>query len=140
MLAEFCEDAAGRFWMEEGDVQPLSTLTGLLVDEAYALLRNFGKTFGHTVLHAEGYVVYALVALVEPLLDGALGACRLQQLQLHLATAQESGLHLLVFNNFCCITLQAQHVCEERQALFDALDGNAQMLNVGNLQTFYDLK
>ena len=58
--------------MEEGDVQPLSTLTGLLVDQAHALLRYFCQTFGNTVLYAECYVVNTLVALVEPLLDGAL--------------------------------------------------------------------
>ena len=57
--------------MQEGDVQTLGTLAGLLVDEAYALLADLGQTLGHTVLHAERYVVYALVALVEPLLDGA---------------------------------------------------------------------
>ena len=73
MFAKFREDAAGRFWMEEGDVQPLSTLTGLLVDQAHALLRYFCQTFGNTVLNAECHMVNTLVAFVEPLLDGALG-------------------------------------------------------------------
>ena len=39
----------------------------------------------------------------------------------------------LVLYYFCCITLQTQHVCEERQAFLNALNGNAQMLNVRNL-------
>jgi hypothetical protein len=58
--------------MEEGDVQTLSTLTGLLVDQADALLRYFCKTFGYTVLYTEGYMVYTFVAFVEPFLNGAL--------------------------------------------------------------------
>ena len=59
--------------MEEGDVQAFGTLAGLLVNQAYALLRHFCQTFGNTVLYAECHVVNTLVALVEPLLDGALG-------------------------------------------------------------------
>ena len=73
MLTKFCENTAGRLRMEEGDVQALSTLTRLLVDEAYALLGYFCQTFSHTVLNAECHVVNTLVALVEPRLDGALG-------------------------------------------------------------------
>jgi len=73
MFAEFCENTASRLRMQEGDVQALGTLTRLLVNEAYALLRHFCQTFGNTVLYAESYMVNTLIALVEPLLDGALG-------------------------------------------------------------------
>ena len=123
--------------MQEGNVQTFSALTRFLVNQTHALLADLSQSFGYTVFHTEGYMVNALVAFVEPLLDCALGTCRLQQFQLHLATAQEGGLHFLVFHYFSCITLQAQHVSEERQALFDALDGYAQMLNVRNLHSSF---
>ena len=58
------------------------------------------------------------------------------KLQLHLAALQEGGLHFLILHSFHCVTLQAEHVLEERQALFNALDGNAQVLNVRN---FHDV-
>ena len=119
--------------MEEGNVEAFGALAWSLVNEADALLADLGQSFGYTVLNAEGYVVHALVALVEPLLDGALGACRLQEFQLHLTALQESGLYFLVFYNLDVVTLQTQHVLKVRQAFFNALDGNAQMLNVRNL-------
>jgi hypothetical protein len=58
--------------MQEGNVQTLGTLARLLVNQTHALLRYLGEAFSHTVLYAESYVVYTLIALVEPLLDGAL--------------------------------------------------------------------
>ena len=122
--------------MQECDVQTLGTLAGLLVDEAHTLFTDFGESTGHTVLNAESYVMHTLVALVKPFLNGALGRCRLEQFQLHLTAAKEGGLHLLVLYYFCCITLQAQHVSEIRQALLNALNCDAQMLNVGNLNIF----
>ena len=130
VFAELGEDAAGGLRVEEGDVQAFGTLAGLLVDEAHALLADLGECVGNAVLDAEGDVVYTLVALVEPLLNGAFGRCGLEELELHLTALQEGGLHLLVLDDFRCITLQAQHVLEERQTLFNTLDGNAQMLNV----------
>jgi hypothetical protein len=58
--------------MQESNVQALGTLTRLLVNQANALLRYFSETVGYTVLNAESNMMYTLVALVEPLLDGAL--------------------------------------------------------------------
>ena len=98
--------------MQEGNVQTLGTLAGLLVNEANSLTVTLYEGFLHAILYAECNVVYALVTFVEPLLDGAIGACRLQQFQLYLATFQESSLYFLVFYYFCCITLQAQHLSE----------------------------
>jgi len=71
--------------MEEGDVQPLSTLAGSLVNQTDTLLRNFSEGIGNAVLNAEGYVMNALVAFVNPLLDSALWGCWLQQFEFHLA-------------------------------------------------------
>ena len=130
MFTKFGEDTAGGFRMQEGDVQSLGTLARCLVNETQPLLVALGQCVGYTVLYAEGYVVYALVALVEPLLDSTLGRCRLQKLKLNLAALQESGSYFLVFYYFNVVTLQAQHVLKVRQALFDALNGYAQMLNV----------
>ena len=57
--------------MQEGDIQALSALTRCLVDETYALLADFCQRVGNTILDAECYMVNALVALVEPLLNCA---------------------------------------------------------------------
>ena len=59
--------------MQEGDVQLLGTLARLLVDETNALLADLSQCVGYAILDAECHVVNTLVALVEPLLDGALG-------------------------------------------------------------------
>ena len=91
--------------MQEGDVQTLGTLAWLLVYEADTLLADLSQCVGHTIFYAECYVVNALVALVQPLLDSALRRCGLQQFQLHLTAAQEGGLYFLVLYNFSCITL-----------------------------------
>ena len=72
MLAELGEDAHGALRVQEGDLQTVGTLAGSLVDEADALLADLSQSVGYAVLYAESYVVYAFVALVEPLLDGAL--------------------------------------------------------------------
>ena len=87
MFTKLGKNAAGGLRMQEGDVQTLSTLTGSLVNQADTLLTHFCQCVGHTVLYAESHMVYTLVALVEPFLNGALGRCRLKQLQLHLTAA-----------------------------------------------------
>ena len=116
--------------MQEGDVQTFGTLAGLLVNEAYALLANLCQCFGYTILYAECYVVNTLVAFVQPFLDGALRRCGLQQLKFNLAALQEGGLYFLVLYRLNGITLQPQYILKEWKALFNALDSDAQMLNV----------
>ena len=59
--------------MQEGDVQLLSTLARLLVNQTDTLSTNLSQRIGYTVLDAESYMVNTLVALIKPLLDGALG-------------------------------------------------------------------
>jgi hypothetical protein len=46
----------------------------------------------------------------------------------------------LVLYYFNVVTLQAEHVLKELQALFNALNGIAQMLNVRNLHIFLMLE
>ena len=118
--------------MQESNVQTLGTLTGLLVNQTDTLFSNLSQSVGNSILNAECYMVYTLIAFVEPLLDGALRTCRLQKFQLDFTTLQESGFHFLIFYSFYCITLQAQYILKERKAFFNALDGDAQMLNVRN--------
>ena len=104
MFAKLGQHAASRLRVEEGDVELLGTLARSLVDEADALAVALCQSIGHTVLNAESHVVHTLVALVEPLLDGALGRCRLKQFELCLAALQEGCLHLLVFYYFYYIS------------------------------------
>ena len=72
MLAELGQNATGALRVKEGNVQTLSALARFLIDEADTLLADLSQSFGNSVLYAESYMVHTLVALVEPLLDGAL--------------------------------------------------------------------
>jgi len=110
-------------------VQTVSTIAGSLVDETDALAVAHGESLANTVFNFEGNMVYALAAIIEELLYGTLGACGLQEFQLHLANLEESGLHFLVFYNFCFVNFQTENVLEEGQYLVDALHSDAQMFN-----------
>ena len=92
--------------MEECDVQTVGTVTGSLVDEADALAVAHGECFAHTVFNLEGNMVNALATVVEELLNGAFGACGLQEFQLNFADLEESSLYLLVFYNLDVVALQ----------------------------------
>jgi hypothetical protein len=59
--------------MQESNIQALGTLARLLVNQTNALLADLSQPLGDTILYTEGYVVNALIALIEPLLDSALG-------------------------------------------------------------------
>ena len=87
MFTKFCQDAAGALRMQEGDVETLGTLAGLLVDEAHTFVADLSQGIGHPILNAEGYMVHTLVTLVEPFLNGALGRCGLQQFSPHFRKA-----------------------------------------------------
>ena len=97
--------------MQEGDVQLLCALARLLVDETNALLADLSQCVGYAVLYAECDVVYTLVALVQPLLNGALRRCWLQQFQLHLTAAQEGSLHSVKYGRLSSILWTAMPRC-----------------------------
>lgn len=110
-------------------MEAVSALSGSLVDETDALLVAHGEGFAHAVFHLEGNMVNASATIVQELLDGAFGASRLQEFELHLTHLQESGLYLLVFYNFSFVNLQSENVLEIGQYGVDTLYGDAQMLN-----------
>ena len=115
--------------MQEGNVQTIGTLARSLVNEAYALLVTHGKSFAHTILHLECYMMNATSAVVQELLYGALGACGLQQFQFNLANLQEGSLYLLVFHHFGLVDIKSQYIAEIGQHGINALHGNAQVFN-----------
>ena len=115
--------------MQEGNVQAIGTLAGSFVDKADALLVAHGQSLAHAILNLEGYVMDTATTVVEILLDGALGARGLQQLQLHLTNLHEGGLHFLVLNNFGLVNFQAQYVAEVGHNGVNRLNGDAQMLD-----------
>ena len=121
--------------MQESDVEVLCALAWSLVDKAYALFVTLCQSIGNTVLYTESNVVNTMVALIEPLLYGALRRCWLEKLKLNLATLEESSLHLLVFHYFHCVTLQSQYVLKVWERLLNALDCYAQVLNMRNLHS-----
>ena len=110
-------------------MEAVGTVTGSLVDETDALLVAHGECFAHAVFHLERNVVNATSAVVEELLNGAFGACGLEEFEFHLADFQKSGLDLLVFYNFSFVHFQSEDVAEVGQYLVDALHRDAQMFN-----------
>ena len=115
LLAKFCQHAACRFRMQEGYVEVLGSFPRRFVDKAQALAFAFGQGVAYSVFDAEGYVVYAVVALVKPFLDSALGRRRLKQFKLHLAAFEKGGLDFLVCDLFYCVTLKAIPKCSIRE-------------------------
>ena len=107
LLAKFCENSASRFRMEECDVQTISTLTGSFVNKADALLIAHSESLAHTIFNLEGNMMNTTTTIVEELLNGAFGACWLQQLQFHYTHLQEGCLHFLVFYDFGLVNFQA---------------------------------
>ena len=110
-------------------MEAVGTIAGSLVDKADALTVAHGECFAHSVFYLEGNVVNALAAIVEELLNGALGASRLEEFEFNFADLEESGLYLLVFYCFCFVNFQSEDVAEVGQYFVDALHGDAQMLN-----------
>ena len=130
ILAEFGEDSDGALRMQECDVEAVSTFAGSGINEADSLLIALGKRTCHAVFNAEGHMVYALVALVEPFLDGALGACGLEEFQLDLTDLEEGSLNFLILDHFGLVTFQSKDIFEIRQHLINTLYSNAQVLNL----------
>lgn len=91
--------------MEECNAETISTTTGSLVDKTNALLVAHCESLAYAILNLESYMVNTLAAIVEELLDGAIGTCGLKKLNLNLTNLQESGLNLLVLNNLTLIIL-----------------------------------
>ena len=116
--------------MQESNIEAFSTFTRSLVNQANALTIAFGKCFGNTVFNAECNMMNALVAFVEPFLNGALRRCGLKQLKFYLATFQECGLYFLVGHFFNGVALKSKNVFEIRQSLFDTGNGNSQVFDV----------
>lgn len=118
--------------MQESNLQAVCTATGSLVDKADTLGIALSQRIGNTILNLEGYVVNALAAIVQELLNGALGACGLQQLNLDLTNLQEGGLYLLILYYLLLVELKAQNVCVVRQYVSNALNSNAEDLLYGS--------
>ena len=122
VLAKFCQNSARVFRMQECDVEVLSTFARSLVDETNTLAVAFSQRISYTILNAECYVVNALVAFVQPFLNGTLRRCGLKELKFNFTALEKSGLHLLVFHFFYGITLQSKNVLEVGKCLFNALN------------------
>ena len=128
-FTQLSEDAASALGMQESDFQTVCTTAGSLVDKADAVCFALCQSLCYTVFNLEGNVVNATAAIVKELLDGALGAGGLEQLNLDFANLKESGLYLLVFNNLLLVELQTENVGVVGENLCDVLDSNAQVFN-----------
>ena len=115
--------------MQEGNLQTISTATGSFVDKTDAICIALCQSLGYTILYLEGYMVNATATIVQELLDGAFGACGLQQLNFYFAYLEECGLYLLVLNNLFLVELQSENVGVVGENFCNVLDGNAQMFD-----------
>ena len=128
-FAQLSEDATSALGMQEGDFQTVCATTGSLVYQADAICLALCQGFCYAIFNLEGNMVNAATAIVQELLDCALGACGFQQLNLYLTNLEEGGLHLLVFNNLLLVELQTENVGVVGENLCNVLDSNAQMFN-----------
>jgi len=104
--------------VQESDVELFGTLARSLVNKAHFLPVTFSQCVDDTVLNGESHMMDTVVALVKPLLNCAVGRCRLKQFKLDFAAAQKGCLYLLVSYFFYCITFQTENVLKIRQSLF----------------------
>jgi hypothetical protein len=128
-LTQLGQDAASALGVQEGNLQAVGTIAGSLVDKAYAIGVTLSQSFCYTILNLEGNVMNATATIVKELLYGTLGTCWLEQLNLHFANLEESGLYLLVLNNLFLVELQTENVGIVGENLSNVLDSNAQMFN-----------
>lgn len=112
VFAKLDESAAGRFRVEEGDVETFSALAGGLVDEGASLFGYFSECVGYSVLDSESDVLDAAAAAVflDELRDGAFGRCAFEKLDFGLAYLEEGCADFLVLYFLDCETLQAESV------------------------------
>lgn len=106
MFAKFGQYAAGRFGMQECNLQFFCAWARCFVNEADALCIAFSQCVGHAVFDTECHMVYTTTAFFKELGYGTVGTRRLQQLEFHFTYLQEGGLYFLVLYLFDGITLQ----------------------------------
>jgi hypothetical protein len=122
--------------MQEGDVEAFSSGARLLVDQLHAFRGGFVKSNLY-IGRSKSDVVNAFAALLDKLGDGAIGARRLQKLNLSLTELEEGGLDLLIFHDLNVVALSAQYFFVVGQLFLDALHGDAEMFDVGNFHSDY---
>jgi len=124
--------------MQEGDIQALSALAGVCVDDTATLLLNLVQGVLYTVFDGKCNVLDATTAtvLLDELGDSALGGSSLEKLNLGLTYLEEGGLYLLVGYFFNGKALDAQHVLVERNCLVKRGDGDSHVFDVRNVHNF----
>ena len=128
--------------MQEGNVQALSTLARMCVNNAATLLLYLIECVLHAILNSKCNVLDATTAtvLLDELGDSALGGSSLEQLNLGLTYLEKGGPYLLVSDFFNCKALEAQHVLIERNCLLERGNGDSHMFDVRNVHNFLFFK
>jgi hypothetical protein len=105
--------------MQEGDVQALSTLAGLRVNDAATLLLYLVQGVLYTILNGKCNVLDAATAtvLLNELGDCAVGAGCLKKFNLGLTNFEESGAYVLVLYLFDCEAFETEKFLIERYSL-----------------------
>ena len=128
--------------MQEGDVQALSALAGLCVNNAATLLLYLVQCILNAILNCKCNVLDAATAtvLLDELGDSALGSGCFEKLNLGLAHLEESGRYLLVSNFFNGKALESQHVLVERNGLLKRGNSDSHVFDVRNVHNFLFFK
>ena len=116
--------------MQESDVQAFRAFAWSLVYQADTGVFYFSQCVCHTVFDGESYVMDACTFVFDELGNGAFGRSRFEKFDFSIAYFQKSGSYFLVFHCLNVVAFQAQYIFLVRKGFFNALNGNAQMLNV----------
>lgn len=128
-FADFGENSAGAFRVEETDIEAFGTLAGALVNQADALFAKFREGVGG-IVNAVSDVMDAFAALFNESGDGALFGSGFQKLDFGLSNHEKGGFNLLVGHLFNGVALQSKHVFVKGNCIFQTLNGDANVFNM----------
>lgn len=128
-FADFGENTAGTFRVEEPDVETFGALAGALVNQTDALFAKFSERIGG-IVNAECDVMDAFTALFNESGDGALFGSGFQKLDFGLSNHEKGGFYLLVGHLFDGVALQSKYVFVIGNCIFQTLNGDANVFNM----------
>src|SRR3990172_3891253 len=130
LLHQFHQDPGSSPGMEKAD-QSLCPWPGLLIDKLHLAGSKDFHLLGDTI-GSEGDVVDSLAPSRQEAAHGGIGAQRLQELQEHLPQGQEGYPHPILGQLGDSAYRQAQGVPIEAQAILQAIDGDGDVVDLGD--------
>jgi hypothetical protein len=129
--AEFRQDAAGGFRVQERDLHSFGPGTRIPVDQLHPLRSRIREGRGQ-ILHRKGNVMDPLSPLFDEHPDGSGRIGAFEQFNLRTTDKEECGSDFLVRDIFHCVAAKPQNAFVVLPRLVDAADGDADVFDVGN--------